>query len=85
MEIKNEKMFKEYYGKLLQQLAIDYNCTPTDFRTEKNVITIPAWNEGRRNYSPDLFLQMVTCGTNAVIMADECLHDFLRKWIKISF
>ena len=75
-------MFKEYFNKLLEQLAVDYNCAPSDLRAAENILTIPAWNEGRRNYSPDIFLQMVTCGVNTVIMADECLHDFLRGWIK---
>ncbi len=75
-------MFKEYFEKLLQQLAVDYNCKPSDFKAKGNVITLPAWNEGRRNYSPDIFFQMATCGKNTVIMADECLHDFLREWMK---
>jgi GNAT superfamily N-acetyltransferase len=82
MEIKAETMFRKYYEKLLLQLAVDYNCTPSDFQIKENIITIPAWNEGRRNYSPDIFLQMVTCGLNTVIMADECLHEFLQEWIK---
>ena len=75
-------MSKEYYEKLLKQLAVDYNCDPSDFRAEKHIITIPKWNEGRRNYSPDIFFQMVTCGVNALFMADERLHDFLREWSK---
>ena len=75
-------MFKEYFEKLLQQLAVDYNCKPSDFKAKGNVITVPAWNEGRRNYSPDIFFQMSTCGKNTVIMADERLHDFLREWMK---
>lgn len=75
-------MFKEYYEKLLMQLAVDYNCSSSDFRTEENVITMPAWNEGRRKYSPEIFLQMVTVGRATVIMADECLHEFLRGWVK---
>ncbi len=76
-------MFSKYFEKLLAQLAIDLNCTPADFRTRQNVITPPALNEGRRNYSPGKpFLQMATCGVNTVIMADECLHDFLCSLIK---
>lgn len=75
-------MFKKYYEKLLQQLALDFNCKPSDFTAEGNVITAPAWNNGRRSYSPDIFFQMATCGKNTVIMADECLHDFLCEWIK---
>ncbi len=75
-------MFKEYYKKLLDQLAMDYNATPADFMSKDNIITLPAWNEGRRKYSPDIFMQMATCGPNTVIMADERLHDFLRALIK---
>ena len=51
-------MFKEFYEKLLEQLAVDYNCEPSDFRSAENIITIPAWNDGRRSYSPDIFFQM---------------------------
>ena len=75
-------MFKEYYEKLLELLSIELNCTPADLQAEENIITTSAGKDGRRNYSPDLFLQMATCGENAVIMADECLHEFLHKWIK---
>ena len=76
-------MFKEYFEKLLKQLSIDYNCDPSDFKEAQNVITLPALNEGRRSYSPGMpFLEMATCGENAVFMADECLHDFLHDLIK---
>ena len=71
-------MFRGYYEKLLEQLAIDLNSAPSDFQAKENIITIPALNDGRRSYSPDKpFLQMATCGPNTVIMADECLHEFL--------
>ena len=76
-------MFKEYYEKLLQQLSLDFNCTPADLQAKENIITVSKLNEGRRNYSPDKpFLQMVTLGRNTVIMADECLHEFLHGWSK---
>ena len=76
-------MFKEYYGKLLKQLSIDLNCDPSDFRAAENIIAAPALNEGRRSYNPGMpFLQMATCGPNTVIMADECLHGFLRDLIR---
>ena len=79
MEIR----FKEYYEKLLEQLSIDYNCTPADLQANENIITISALNERRRSYSPGKpFLQMVTLGMNTVIMADECLHDFLQNFIQ---
>lgn len=75
-------MFKEYYEKLLKQLSLEFNCTPSDFHANENIITKPVLNEGRRNYGPDIFLQMATCGVNTVIMADERLHEFLLEWIK---
>lgn len=56
-------MFKEYYEKLLQQLSIDFNCTPTELQAKENVITVSKLNEGRRSYNPDKpFLEMVTLG-----------------------
>ena len=76
-------MYKECYEKLLKQLAIEFNCEPSDFQAKENIVTFPAMNEGRRSYSPDKpFLQMATCGMNTVFMADECLHEFLRGMIK---
>ena len=76
-------MYSKIHEKLLEQLAIDFNCRPADFRARANIITLPALNEGRRNYSPgEPFLQMATCGMNTVIMADERLHEFLRSFIK---
>ena len=76
-------MFREYYEKLLQQLSLDYNCTPADLRAKENIVTISALREGRRNYSPGKpFLQMVTLGGNTVITADECLHGFLHDLVR---
>ena len=76
-------VFAEYYKKLLEQLSRDYNCTPGDLRSEKNTVTLPALNEGRRIYSPDTpFFQMVTAGPGTVMMADERLHGFLRDFAK---
>ncbi len=76
-------MFQKYYERLLEQIAIDYNCTPEDLQTNKTIITTPALNEGRRSYSPGMpFLEMATLGESTVIMADECLHEFLRELIK---
>ncbi|WP_022761079.1 GNAT family N-acetyltransferase [Butyrivibrio sp. AD3002] len=76
-------MFKEYYEKLLERISIDFNCTPADLREKKIIITKPALNEGRRSYSPGMpFLEMATLGDSTVIMADECLQDFLKELIK---
>lgn len=76
-------MFGEYYEKLLNQLSIEYNCAPEDLKTRGKVITVSKLNDGRRSYSPGVpFLQMVTVGGNTVIMADECLHEFLNDFVK---
>ena len=76
-------MFNEYYEKLLKQLSVDYNCTPEDLMAKENIITVSKLNEGRRSYCPGVpFLQMVTLGRNTVIMADECLHGFLRGFVR---
>ena len=76
-------MFKKYYERLLHQLAIDYNCSVEDFYSKNNIITVSALNDGRRSYSPGKpFLQMMTLGGNTIIMADECLHEFLRHFTR---
>lgn len=76
-------MFKKYYDRLLEQISIDYNCAPEDIRTKKIIITKSALNQGRRSYSPGVpFLQMATLGEKTVIMADECLHEFLQDLVK---
>ena len=76
-------MFKKYYERLLKQLAIDYNCSVEDFYSKNNIITVSALNDGRRSYSPGKpFLQMMTLGGNTIIMADECLHEFLRNFTR---
>ena len=76
-------MFREYYGKLLGQLALDYNCAPEDLEAKENVVTVSRLNEGRRSYTREApFLQMVTTGGNTVVMADERLHGFLREFVR---
>ena len=76
-------MYKKYYERLLQQLSVDYNCTPEDLQAKDNIVTVSKLNDGRRSYSPGKpMLEMVTLGGNTVIMADECLHDFLHGLIK---
>jgi GNAT superfamily N-acetyltransferase len=76
-------MYKTYYEKLLKQLSIEFNCTPEDFKAKENIVTVSKLNDGRRSYSSGMpFLQMVTLGGNTVIMADECLHDFLHGLIR---
>lgn len=64
-------------------LALEYNCLPEDFTKKENVLTVSALNEGRRIYSREkYFFHMATTGGNAVITAHECLHPFLREFMK---
>lgn len=80
----------EYYGKtsdyprkLGKMLAAEYNCSPDDFTRPENILTVSKLNEGRRKYSPEkYFFHMAAMGGNAVITADECLHDFLWEFMK---
>lgn len=66
---------------LKKQLAIDFNCVPEDFDKKENVITVAAENPGRRIYSEQKeFFSMVTLGGNAVISADESMHQWINQW-----
>ncbi len=72
-------MYKTYLRRFAQQLSIELNCSPDDFFAEKDVLTVPAENPGRRVYiEKKPFFQMVTFGGNAVISADPVLHEYLR-------
>ncbi len=67
---------------LIKQLSVDFNCNEEDFYSERNVLTIPALNEGRRMYSEKVnFFSMVTLGQNAIISADAKMHPFLKEYI----
>ena len=69
--------------KLRELLSLEYNCNPDDFLRSDNVLTASELHEGRRVYSPEkYFFHMVTMGGNAVVTADECMHDFLGAYIE---
>lgn len=71
-----------YISELYKLLSLEYNCSPSAFDSDENVITIPEIHAGRRVYSPEkYFFHMVTTGRGAVITAHECLHPFLREFI----
>ena len=66
---------------LKKQLALDFNCAIDDFEKRENVITVSKDHIGRRVYTPEKeFLSMVTLGRNAVISADESMHEWLKVW-----
>ena len=64
-----------------EQLAIECNCRAGDFGKAENVITTPALSDKRRKFSDQpFFFKMTTMGGNAVISADECLHDWIAEF-----
>lgn len=66
----------------MKLLSLEYNCEPDDFLRPNNILTASELYEGRRVYSSDkYFFHMVTMGKNAVVTADERMHDFLRGYI----
>ena len=71
------------FPKLLEQLSHEYSCTPEDFTKSENVLTLSKYSEKARAYSNEKpFFHMVTTGGNAVITAEECLHPFLKEFMK---
>lgn len=73
----------DYLEKLYGLLSKEYNCTPEDFTKQENVLTPSALLDGRRRYSEEkYFFHMATLGGNAVLTAEECLHPFLKEFIK---
>ena len=76
-------MLHNYREKLYELLSKEFNCTPADFTKQENILTVSALQDGRRMYSKEkYFFHMVTTGGNAVITAEECLHPFLREFMK---
>lgn len=74
---------EEIVLELKKQLAIEYNCKPKDFDSYENTLTLPAKNEGRREYSENIpFFSMATLGKGAVISVDEKMHPFIKDFIK---
>ena len=66
-----------------RQLAIEYNCSNNDFDLSENILTIAKNNTDKRHYIDEIFFfQMVTFGDNVVITANECLHEWLKEYIK---
>ena len=72
-------MFKDYYDKLIRQLAIDHNCSPADFCAKNNIITVSALNEGRRSYSAEKpFLQMQHWGEILLLWQTSVCMNFCK-------
>jgi GNAT superfamily N-acetyltransferase len=77
------KTKKELLDIIKKQLAIEYNCSVDDFLSSNNIITVSKDNAEKMHYiDGTFFFQMVTFGDNAVITADECIHDWLKEYTK---
>ena len=67
----------------MEQLAIECNCSPTDFGKKENVITTSVLSNKRRRFiDKPFFFRMTTMGGNAVISADVCLHEWLAGFVR---
>ncbi len=74
---------QEYRKSMFQLLSMEYNCENDDFTKQENILTISELKPGRRIYSPEkYFFHKVTTGGNAVLTAEECLHPFLKEFMK---
>ncbi len=72
-----------YRTSLLDLLSREYHCSPKAFLCSENILTLSTPKEGGRAYDPEpAFLRMVTLGDNAIITAHECMHPFLREFMK---
>jgi GNAT superfamily N-acetyltransferase len=72
----------ELYDRLKSLLALEFNCAVNDFNSNKNIITKPEKREGQRKYiDGTFFFKMVTLGNNAIISADESLHQSLNEFV----
>jgi len=78
MKIKQEVM-----DIVKKQISIEYNCSVNDLTSSNNVVTVSKdIEEGRHFINGRFFFQMVTFGDNAVITANESIHDWLKEYIK---
>jgi len=77
------KTKQELLGIIKKQLAIEYNCSVDDFSSPNNIITVSKNSADIRHYiDGTFFFQMATFGDNAVITADECIHEWLKEYTK---
>lgn len=66
----------------LEQSAIDCNCTPEDFLSDRHVITRSQKNDGARKYLPLPFAcDMVSYGNNVVAQTSEQLTETVQSYL----
>ena len=77
-----DALYTRCLARLREQLALEYNCTPEDFRREENVLTRSALCAGQRDYGDrPYYFHMATFGGNAVVTAAEEMQEFLQGFI----
>ena len=65
---------------LIQQLALDYNCSVAEVECSENVFTLRKNLPGRRVFrSDDAILKVCSFRDKLLISADECLLDWCRE------
>lgn len=73
---------KEIWETALLQSAYDFGCTPEDFVSDKNVVTVSRMHPKARKYLPLPFeCDMVSYGNNIVAQASERLTETVREYI----
>ena len=68
-----------------EQLAIEYNCLADDFSKENNIVTNIRYDNRIRRYEKNndmAFFSMASFGKNVVITSNECLHDWLKEYLR---
>lgn len=77
MDAKTRK--KAYFDRMMEQLALEYNTTPTAFTTPGFTLTFPTKPASVRLFSKEApFFSMACTGNSVVATADERLHPFLQ-------
>lgn len=65
---------------LIKQLAIDYNCTPEEVKSRKNVFTLRKNLPGRRIFrSDDAILKVCSFRDKLLVSAEEGLLDWCKE------
>lgn len=74
----NEQIWKT----ALAQSAIDCNCNPEDFLSDKHVVTVSKKDDRARKYLPLPFeCDMVSYGNNIVAQTSERVSDAVKQYI----
>ena len=65
---------------LEEQLAIDYDCTVEEVRSDKNVFRLTKVNENARPISDsEVFLKVAVYREKLLVMADEKILDWFKN------